>query len=200
LLKNGNIRLSHSIPSAEELKRHTYCKWHNSFSHATNDCNVFRCLVQSAVNSEMQVDKAPFPVHTNIHTLDLNNPKVLIWPEQAKGAKGKNVIIGEPRPNNVNDKVLVRKVVLDKAPDGKESLKVTINAPRLGGQESPTSDARRPAVQVRPVRPVPPTGQTGPVIKPGPSSQSVRKWVLGRRIGRRCREDLQIRDLPLVSC
>jgi hypothetical protein len=26
----------------EELKRRAYCKWHNSFSHATNDCNVFR--------------------------------------------------------------------------------------------------------------------------------------------------------------
>ena len=41
LLKNGNIRLSHAIPSPDELKRHAYCKWHNSTSHATNDCNVF---------------------------------------------------------------------------------------------------------------------------------------------------------------
>ena len=50
LLKNGNIRLSHAIPSAEELKRHAYCKWHNSFLHTTNDCNVFRRQVQSAIN------------------------------------------------------------------------------------------------------------------------------------------------------
>ena len=42
LLKNGNIRLSHAIPSPEEHKRHAYCKWHNSTSHASNDCNVFR--------------------------------------------------------------------------------------------------------------------------------------------------------------
>ena len=42
LLKNGNIRLSHAIPLPEELKRHAYCKWHNSTSHATNDFNVFR--------------------------------------------------------------------------------------------------------------------------------------------------------------
>jgi hypothetical protein len=41
LLKNGNIKLMHTIPSPDELKRHAYCKWHNSFSHATNDCNVF---------------------------------------------------------------------------------------------------------------------------------------------------------------
>ena len=42
LLKNGNIRLSQAIPSPDELKRHAYCKCHNSTSHATNDCNVFR--------------------------------------------------------------------------------------------------------------------------------------------------------------
>jgi len=50
LLKYENIRLSHAIPSPEELKRHAYCKWHNSFSHATNDCNVFRRQIQSAID------------------------------------------------------------------------------------------------------------------------------------------------------
>ena len=40
--KNGNIRLSHTIPPLEELKQYAYCKWHNSTSQATNDCNVFR--------------------------------------------------------------------------------------------------------------------------------------------------------------
>ena len=86
LFNYGNIRLSHVIPSAEELKRHAYCKWHNSFSHATNDCNVFHRQIQSAVErrlvlSDIQVDKTPFPVHT----LELNNPKVLLRPEQADG-------------------------------------------------------------------------------------------------------------------
>ena len=55
LLKHGNIRLSHAIPSPEELKRHAYCKWHNSFSHATNDCNVFRRQIQSAVDERRLV-------------------------------------------------------------------------------------------------------------------------------------------------
>ena len=50
LLRSGNIKLSHVIPPLEELKRHAYCKWHNSFSHATNDYNVFHRHVQSAVN------------------------------------------------------------------------------------------------------------------------------------------------------
>jgi len=112
LLRSGNIKLSHVIPPLEELKRHAYCKWHNTFSHATNDCNIFRRKIQSAVNEgrlamhEMQVDK----VSTPVHTIDLDNAKVLIRPEQAEGAEEKNVIIGEPGPKNVNDKILARKV------------------------------------------------------------------------------------------
>ena len=154
----------------------------------------------------MQVDKTPFPAHTNVHTLELNNPKVLLRPTQAEGAKGKNVIIGDPRPNDVKDKVPVREVVLDKSANRKESLKITINAPRLGGQGSPTSDTIRPAVQVRPVRPVSPTGQTGPNGQTGPefsprhSSRGVWKWVLGRRTSQNYREGLQIRDPPLGNC
>ena len=61
---------------------------------------------------EMKIDKTPFPVHTNTHTIDLNNADVLIRPEQAEGAKGKNVVIGETRPKNVDDKILPREVVL----------------------------------------------------------------------------------------
>ena len=127
LLRDGNIKLSHAIQPLEELKRRAYCKWHNSFSHATNDCNIFRRQIQSAINEgrlalhEMQVDKVSF----SIHAVDLNNAKVLIRPEQAEGAKGKNVIIGEEMPKNINDKILAREVVLEKTPDGKESLKIS---------------------------------------------------------------------------
>ena len=46
---------------------------------------------------EMKVDKALFPIHSN----DMNNAMVLLQPEQAEGAKGKNVIIGEERQKNV---------------------------------------------------------------------------------------------------
>jgi hypothetical protein len=52
LLQGKLIRLreGHVIPSTKELGRKAYCKWHNSFSHATNDCNVFRRQVQSAIS------------------------------------------------------------------------------------------------------------------------------------------------------
>ena len=77
---------------------------------------------------EMKIDKTPFPVNTNTHTIDLNNAKVLLRPEQAEGAKGKNVVIGEKRPKDVDDKILAREVVLEKAPDGKELIKITVKA------------------------------------------------------------------------
>ena len=42
MLKDKYIKISHTIPPFEEIKRRAYCKYHNSFSHAINDCNVFR--------------------------------------------------------------------------------------------------------------------------------------------------------------
>ena len=77
----------------------------------------------------MQIDKAPFPVHT----LELNNPKVLIRPELAEGAKGKQVVIGDPRPMNTSDKILAREVIKEKTDDGKDTLKIIVRNPRLGG-------------------------------------------------------------------
>ena len=56
--------------------------------------------IQSAINEwrlvipNMQVDQNPFPVHM----LELNNPKVLVRLSQAKSTKGKNVVIGDERP------------------------------------------------------------------------------------------------------
>jgi hypothetical protein len=42
LLSIRKIKLSYTIPPIEDLKKRAYCKWHNSHSHATNDCNVFQ--------------------------------------------------------------------------------------------------------------------------------------------------------------
>ena len=55
----------------------------------------------------MKIDKALFPVHT----IDLNNSNVLIRLDQAEGAKGKNVIIGDDRSLTVDNKILAREVI-----------------------------------------------------------------------------------------
>jgi hypothetical protein len=43
LLQNKIIRLKggHVVPATEQLIRKKYCKWHDSFSHTTNECNYF---------------------------------------------------------------------------------------------------------------------------------------------------------------
>ena len=71
-----------------------------------SDSNVL--IFASTIFPEMKVDKTPFSVHTNVHTIDFNNTKVLIRPEQAEGLKGKNVVIGEARSKNSRPGLLYR--------------------------------------------------------------------------------------------
>jgi hypothetical protein len=42
LHKGSYIKFSRILPPLQDLKWRAYCKWHNSYSHATNNCNVFR--------------------------------------------------------------------------------------------------------------------------------------------------------------
>ena len=123
---------------------------------------MFYQQVQSAINErrltfpEMKIDKAPFPVHT----IDLNNAKVLILPDQAEGAKGKNVIIRDDRPLTVDNKILARKVIQEKAPDRKKIFRIILK-PRTLGEQKSSSSGDRSAAQPRPARPVPLTSQAG---------------------------------------
>jgi hypothetical protein len=68
----------------------------------------------------MQVGENPFPTNAYVNMLELSNPKVLIRSDQAEKAKGKNVIIGEQRPD--------KKVLLEKIP------KASVKTSTLGGQ------------------------------------------------------------------
>jgi hypothetical protein len=108
------------------------------------------------------VDKNPFLVNT----IDLQNSKVLIWPEQAEAAKCKNVVIGEKHTITANEKILSREVVVEKTVNGKESLKITIKALTLGGgggqaQAKIVEETTRQPEALQLVRPVHTIGQTG---------------------------------------
>jgi hypothetical protein len=52
LLKNNFIRIinHNALPSIQNLKELTYCKWHNSSDHNTSNCNVFHQVIQSAID------------------------------------------------------------------------------------------------------------------------------------------------------
>src|SRR6185437_1336504 len=117
---------------------------------------------QSLMKDDWQCMRCKMTRH---HSLSI--PLIWIMPRYSFGQnkpkeqKEKNIIIGEPRPKNVNDKIQAREVMMEKTPDGKESLKITVKASRPRGQESSSRDTSRPAAQARPVRPVVSTGQTG---------------------------------------
>jgi hypothetical protein len=113
LFKNGNIKLSHTIPLIEELKKCVYCKWHGSFLHNTNDCNIFRRQIQSVVDEgrlrfqKMNIDRQTVPVDT----LGPVDKKVLVRPYSADKGKGKNIIIGDPRAPNLTHGVVTQKAI-----------------------------------------------------------------------------------------
>jgi hypothetical protein len=94
--------MTHTILPTDGLTRKSYCKWHNSSSHATNDCNVFHRQIQSGINEsrlkfqKMWVDKQPFTVNFR--------------------------------------KILSRKVVAKKTPDGGETLKINIKSANTRGR------------------------------------------------------------------
>ena len=108
-----------------------------------------------------------------------------------KEQKEKNVIIGEPRPKNINNKIQTREVTMEKTHDGKESLKITVKASRPGGQESSSQktfglqlrhdQSDRPPQLVRPVR---------QKASSEFSSLSARKKVLGGLMSQRCKKVL----------
>nr|AAX95395.1 Reverse transcriptase (RNA-dependent DNA polymerase), putative [Oryza sativa Japonica Group]ABA92966.2 retrotransposon protein, putative, unclassified [Oryza sativa Japonica Group] len=71
LLREKQIQLpaGHIIPSAEELGKRRYCKWHNSGSHSTNDCKVFRQQIQVAIEGgkiKFDDSKKPMKVDGNM--------------------------------------------------------------------------------------------------------------------------------------
>jgi hypothetical protein len=119
LLKHGNIKLSHIIPSIEELKGHVYCKWHGSFLHNTNDCVVFHRQIQSAINEcrlrfqkEVRIDRPLVPATT----LEPTSKKIIVRPCAADKSKDKNIVIGDPYTPNMS-----RRVVTRMAPDKRKT-------------------------------------------------------------------------------
>ena len=98
LLEKGQIKLTgnHRIPLVEELKKQRYCKYHNSNTYNTNDCKVFRDIIQQAINKGkiglekakggMGIEGHPFPANMVSSSFPKGKFKVLTS-ERAKEAK-----------------------------------------------------------------------------------------------------------------
>jgi hypothetical protein len=102
LLWGGVIRFTegHVIPNVDILAKKTYCKWHGSYTHTTNECNYFRRQVQSAINDDrltlgdggkMKLDMDLFPVVM----VELEQKEILVRTDQAETTKGRNVVVSD---------------------------------------------------------------------------------------------------------
>jgi hypothetical protein len=107
-LREGVIWLiqGHVIPNADMLPKKTYCKWHDSYTHTTNECNYFWWWVQSVINDDrltlgdggkMKLDINLFPVGM----VELMNKKILVHMDQAETTKGKNVVVSNDLRNRM---------------------------------------------------------------------------------------------------
>jgi hypothetical protein len=102
-----------------------------------------------------------------MNMIDFMGKRVLIRPSTAGKGKGKEVIIGNAREADGNNKISCRKVVAEKTPDGGETLKVTITNSGTGGQaqtkgtcaRTHTTHRGRSGSQARTVRNI--TGRSG---------------------------------------
>jgi hypothetical protein len=108
LLRGGVIRLTegHIIPNADILVKKTYCKWHDSYTHTTNECNYYRRQLQLVINDgqltlgdggKMKLDTDVFP----IGMVELMDKKVLVRTDQDETTKGKNVVVSNELCNQM---------------------------------------------------------------------------------------------------
>ena len=80
----------------------------------------------------MQIGKQPLPVNV----VDFQDKSTLIRPNQAESTKGMNVIVGEERPKPLGgNKSLLREVLLEKTPEGKEPIKIVVHTSATGGHD-----------------------------------------------------------------
>ena len=77
--KQLNLPENHKLPTMQKLQGRLYCKWHHSFTHATNDCKELRRQIQLAIEQgrlilaqhTMKVDSQLFPQANVVELSDL---------------------------------------------------------------------------------------------------------------------------------
>ncbi|KAI5323985.1 hypothetical protein L3X38_033058 [Prunus dulcis] len=112
---------SSSGPSTNELRNKTFCKWHNVWSHATNNCffrNVAQDLIDRKVlkfpeKATMGVDQNPFP-NAQVNMVNANFPR----PNQPRprldlGGSGKAAAKRRARETQVDPKAKGKAKALD---------------------------------------------------------------------------------------
>jgi hypothetical protein len=95
-----------------------------------------------------------------MNMIDFKGKRVLIRPSTVDKGKDKEVIIGNSREADGNNKISCKKVVAEKTPDRGETLKVTITNSATRGQAQTRGYAREPILRIAD-GPVPRRGRSG---------------------------------------
>jgi hypothetical protein len=130
------LKEGHIIHAVELISKRKYCKWHDSYSHTTNECHYFRRQVQLTLNDgrltlgdggKMRLDVDPFLVNT----VGFGEKRILVHSDESDTAKGKNVVMSDELQNKMikphNPKVgvwkqNVRRSLMRKAKPNSEAL------------------------------------------------------------------------------
>jgi hypothetical protein len=115
--------------------------------------------------------------------MDLQQPKVLVRLQQTEATKGKNVMVGEAKPD-LRGKELAREAAYEKTPDGKETFKIIVKSSGHGGQGSSTPSGQ-PTTEPVLDRAVRPMVQGGPCtwLPKDAYSVAARDWKLEAQHG-----------------
>ncbi|BFG20591.1 hypothetical protein CerSpe_068650 [Prunus speciosa] len=176
LLAEKKVKLSfgHKIPKPDELKGKTFCKYHSSWSHNTNNCVVLRDVIQKLIDEKklqfpekaaMQVDSKPFPPPV-VNMVDAQLPTG--YSEIRRTAKGKGPLaelepllcerckneIGQPKPQENKRKAAEPSQTIIKRFGGQYDRRPANRAvfSRLGPQTPSTSVGHKDEAAPRPVK------------------------------------------------
>ena len=153
--KNFIKSLDHKvlIPSLD-AKEQEYCKLHNSFDHSTQNCNMFRQIVKSAINSG-RLRFAHAQENDQLKSIGLGDKRLQNWRTSSNSCNNEN--IGEKEESNSlnNEKDIFHELQDDELS----------NSSRDAGGEASVAQSEQqpvtPTVLETQVRPVGSTGQIG---------------------------------------
>ena len=108
-LEKGQIKLptNHVILPHDQLKNKKFYKFHNTTSHSTNECRIFRQHIQRAIQQgklkfdtprKMKVDDNPFPRDQNMVNVKLLKGKTKVL----TSTRAKETRIVDPKNVNIS--------------------------------------------------------------------------------------------------
>ena len=143
------------MPSLD-AKEQEYCKLQNSFDHSTQNCNMFRQIIQSAINSG-QLKFAHALENDQLESIGLGDKRLQNWPTSANSYNN-----GEKEGSNSlnNEKDIVHELQVEDILEDDELSETQGSTGGEAGFSKSEQEPVTPAVLAKQVRPVCSTGQT----------------------------------------